>query len=190
MRGACPRRARDGRAGTLKRVGSYQTCESHHRSGIRILGVEGGRVESERSFLNHDCMTRDGCTNEKDASRAGLFVHSANIGYNPELRANRVKDSRKQRTILLASTSTVVCQSKKGSERNHNILLFPGAQFQRFNCSSGASTYRPPFLGYFSNSCATSARSSVDSSTSPACRFSNVRFMFLRRTGHTQSVKK
>jgi hypothetical protein len=128
------------------------------------------------------------------------FLTRQNIGYNPEPRANLstpfvftvfgVKDSRKQRTILLVSTSTVVCQSKKGSERNHNILLFPGAQFQRFNCSSGASTYRPPFLGYFSNSCATSARSSVDSSTSPACRFSNVRFMFLRRTGHTQSIKK
>jgi hypothetical protein len=48
-------------------------------------------------------------------------------------------------------------------------------------CSVGPSTYRAPFLGYFSKSCAISARSSVDSSTSPPARFSNVRFAFLPR---------
>ena len=54
------------------------------------------------------------------------------------------------------------------------------AQFQRCKCCSMPSIYRPPFIGYVSKTCAISARSSVDSSTSPACRFSKVRFTFLR----------
>ena len=47
---------------------------------------------------------------------------------------------------------------------------------------STPSIYRAPFLGYFFNSSPISAKSSVDNSTSPALRFSKVRFMFLQGT--------
>ena len=55
------------------------------------------------------------------------------------------------------------------------------AQPQRCNCCSlRPSTCRAPFLVYFSNGYAISARSSVDGSTSPADKFSKIRFAFLR----------
>ena len=58
------------------------------------------------------------------------------------------------------------------------------AQPQRCNCFSDAlSKYRAPFLGYFSKSCAISARSSVDNSTSPPAWFSKVRLTFLFNAG-------
>ena len=64
-------------------------------------------------------------------------------------------------------------------------------QFQRFKCCSILSIYRPPFAGYVSKSCPISARSSPDSSTSPACKFSNVRFTFLwSAPGSTTTMKK
>ena len=64
-------------------------------------------------------------------------------------------------------------------------------QFQRFKCCSILSIYRPPFAGYVSKSCPISARSSPDSSTSTACKFSNVRFTFLwSAPGSTTTMKK
>jgi hypothetical protein len=66
---------------------------------------------------------------------------------------------------------------------NPSFRLDLNTQPQRCNCSSvRPSTYRAPFRGNFSNSCAISAKSSVDSSTSPADKFSKVRFAFLRHT--------
>ena len=66
---------------------------------------------------------------------------------------------------------------------NRSFRLDLNTQPQRCNCcSERPSTYRAPFRGNFSNSCAISAKSSVDSSTSPADKFSKVRFAFLKHT--------
>ncbi len=83
----------------------------------------------------------------------------------------------------------MLATTRKGERLRHESTIhtaYPPSstepQPQRCNCCSvGPSTYRAPFLGYFSKSCAISARSSVDSSTSPPARFSNVRFAFLPR---------
>ena len=63
-------------------------------------------------------------------------------------------------------------------------------QSQMCKCCSISSIYRPHFAGYISKSCPISARSSPDSSTSPACKFSKVRFMFLRSAHRSTTTGK
>jgi len=95
----------------------------------------------------------------------------------------RNTDQRRIKQILLQQRET----SNQLKIRKTSHPLFPpklSAQPQRRNCFSGTlSKYRAPFLGYFSKSCAISARSSVDNSTSPPAWFSKVRFTFLCNAG-------
>ncbi len=89
-----------------------------------------------------------------------------------------------QRPLVLPQQQERETSNKSTIRTPSPRLLFRrrlSAQPQRWNSfSARPSTYREPFLGYFSKSCAISARSSVDSSTSPLARFSEVRFAFLR----------
>lgn len=97
----------------------------------------------------------------------------------------RLKVGPKTNKIRALAKRLLILQQQHDSSTwtQYNHHTKSSTQFQRCNFSSDTpSKYRAPFLGYFSKSCAISARFSVDSSTSPALRFSRVRFTFLHGT--------
>jgi hypothetical protein len=57
----------------LRRVSGCQSRGSH-RSGLNILGVEGGRFEREGRSLNRPKCDADGRRHEENASRAALSL--------------------------------------------------------------------------------------------------------------------
>jgi hypothetical protein len=142
-------------------------CTQHTFTGSRLCFEITFEIRSSRSGIRHDAQP---CTDDNPRKGDGVSFALAT-------------DQRKDHGYFILQQRHMIFNLDESIQSSYSHHTQSSTQFQRCKFSSSTpSIYRVPFLGYFSKSCPISAKSSVDNSTSPAPRFSKVRFTFLHGT--------